>query len=520
MILGGLGMPGRFRGPLATAVAVVAGLLVPALTAGAVDQGTLTLDARHGTVAWHGTGVNPAQGYGPPVCVAQAPVNCDVVHLDVALPAGTFGPGDGVLVSIKWATDFDQYNLFVDNPDGTPAASGIDVDSNGQSVLLAQPQNGVYTIRVVPFYVTFPQDRVYNGTAQVWHDPTTGLKTGTKLLPQLRTMPPSNFHIGDVPPLQSNPTGWRWTPDGTFSNSCYLDETVDYGSTRCLRFDNDIRNVGIGALKLRFRWDTNVLQNCQMQQEIDVIGGSPIDQNAGPCVFHKQHAHFHYQNFAWYQLFAVAADGQPSNLPVSRSKKLGFCTVDVDDYAFGGPASTQRARKYSFPTCNVPNNINTTDPAMWEYMGISPGWGDIYTWDLPAQYLDVSNVADGTYELVSRANPDGRIAEATTGLETGITCIHIKGNTVTPLQVFPSQSNSAPLPPCTTPRTRATSLQPVSTSPSSGLSPLGNPAASIVELPNTGAAAGSVATVPGLLGASVAGLVVAARRRRRHGAAS
>src|SRR5579864_1560656 len=115
-------MPGRFRGPLAAAAAIVAGLLGPVMTARAVDQGTLTLDAQHHKVAWHGTGVNPAQGYGPPVCAAQAPVNCDVVHLDVELPAGSLGPGDGVLVSIKWATDFDQYNLYVDNPDGTPAA--------------------------------------------------------------------------------------------------------------------------------------------------------------------------------------------------------------------------------------------------------------------------------------------------------------------------------------------------------------------------------------------------------------
>ena len=440
-------MVGRVRGMAAAAAAVAAGLVAPTTAARAVDQGTLTLDATHTTVTWHGASANPSPGYRPPVCTT--PDLCDTLHLDVALPAGTFtAPNDGVLVSIKWATDYDQYNLYVYDPGGTLAAEATDVDSNGQSLLLKQPQNGVYTVQVVPFYTTFPEDLTYQGSAQVWLDPVARTATGTELLPRLQTVPPSNFHIADVPPVPSNPTGWRWTPDGTFASSCYLDETVDFGSTRCLRFDNDIRNVGPGALKLRFRWDQDVLTQCTMEQEIDVVGGVPIDRNAGPCTFHAQHAHFHYQNMAWYQLFAVDADGHPGTTPVARSYKLGFCAIDVDDWAFGGAAAAQRPRAYSFPTCNVPNNIPAGDPAVWEYMGISPGWGDVYTWDLPGQYLDVSNVGDGVYELVSRANPDGGILESASGLETGITCIRITGNTVTALQTYPSQSNTAALPLC------------------------------------------------------------------------
>jgi hypothetical protein len=32
-------------------------------------------------------------------------------------------------------------------------------------------------------------------------------------------------------------------------------------------------------------------------------------------------------------------------------------------------------------------------------MVISPGWADIYTSDLPCQWLDVTNVPDGAYSL-------------------------------------------------------------------------------------------------------------------------
>jgi len=512
-------MPGRFRATLAAVAAVVAGLVAPALHAHAGDLGTLTLDAAHSSVSWHGTGVNPAAGYGPPACLAQAPVNCDVVHLDVELPAGTFGANDGVLVSLRWATDFDQYNLYVTDPNGILLAEGTDVDSNAQAVLLKQPQNGVYTVSVVPFYTTFAQDTTYQASAAVWHDPDAQLAAGTRLLPQLWTMPPSNFHIGDVPPIPSNPTGWRWTPDGTFSNSCYLDETVDYGSTRCLRFDNDIRNVGDGALILRFKWDENIATQCEMEQEITVIDSAPIDRNAGPCIFHPQHLHFHYQNMAWYQLFAVDARGIAGGAPVAKSYKLGFCAIDVDDWAFGGAPSSMRARRYSFPTCNVPNNIPTSNPAVWEYMGISPGWGDIYTWDLPAQYLDVSNVHDGVYELVSRANPDGGLWEARTGLETGITCIRITGNTVTTLQQFASQSNTAPLPRCGA-GARASGVKAASVSASSGpLSPQsqnGGSAPAITALPNTSTSLDAGGVTGGLLGVSLCALLCAAPRRRRR----
>jgi hypothetical protein len=421
------------------------------MTVRASDIGSRVLDPSHQAVTWSSQDANPTgAGVGPPTEQTCTTMTCDTLQLDIQFPPGTFPePSDGVLVSIKWATDFDQWNLYVDAPDGTPLAQGTELDSNAQSVLLRQPANGRYTIHTVPFQTTqLPGDLTYQGRAELYLDPIVRTAPGTELLPQLQTTAPSEFVIGGVPPIASNGTGWRWTPPATFSNSCYLDETLDYGSTRCLRFSNDIRNVGPGALILRFRYDQNLATACQMQQEIAVAGGAPIDRDAGPCVFHTQHGHFHYQNMARYQLYAVGGNGRPGRTPVSASKKVGFCAIDVDDHAFGGPPFRERPRTYTFPTCNVPNNIPTSNPAVWEYMGISSGWGDIYTWDLAAQYIDISHIGDGMYEVVSRANPDGRITEAATGLETGITCIRITGNAVTSLHSYPSQSNSAQLPSC------------------------------------------------------------------------
>jgi hypothetical protein len=364
------------------------------------------------------------------------------------MPAGSFPAAtDGVLIAVKWATDFDQWNLWIDGPNGLPAGRGVGIFSNAQSVLLAHPNNGIYTVHVVPFQTTVPVNRTYTGEARLYRNLQRGIAPGTPLLPQLQTVAPYDFHIGDVPPLPSSPPGWRWTPDGTFPTSCYLDEQADQGSRRCLRFSNDIRNIGAGPIVLRFRYD-RIAGECRMEQEITVTGGDRTDRDAGPCVFHPQHGHFHYQNFAQYLLFAVGPDGRPSPRPTARSAKVGYCLADVDDHSFGSARTSPRL--YEVPTACVPNTVPTEDPALWDYMGISAGWGDVYTWDLPGQYIDITHLGDGVYEVVSRANPDGAILESAPGLETGITCIRIAGDKVETIKEFPSRSNTAPLPSCST----------------------------------------------------------------------
>jgi hypothetical protein len=461
------------------------GCLTVLATAPAASAKTLpdqTLEHVGQVVTWAGRSTDPTgTGYGPATQHTCSTDTCDELMLKLDLPASAFPkgpknpsppgvtrtnaegptdmPGDGVLIAIRWATDFDQWNLFVDDAStGETVAQALDVDSNSQSVLLSRPHNGLYRIRIVPFMTaTEKADLEYSAEAQVFHDPSQRHRRPTRLLPRIRTVAPDNFHLADIPPIASNPTGWRYTPDGTFDNSCYLDEGAQFGSTRCLRFDNDIRNVGAGPLVMRFAYTPDAfVNNCKMEQEVLTSDGKVSDRGAGPCVFHAPHGHFHYQNMARYQLFAVNAKGRPGRKPIAASNKVGFCTIDVDNFSFGRAVALQRPRVYSFPTCNIPNAYSTelapSTPygpgGVPEYMGISPGWGDIYTWDLPQQYIDVSKVSDGDFMVVSRSNPDGAILTSGGGQETGLTCIRIKGNDVKVLRRLPSQSNRAPLPSC------------------------------------------------------------------------
>jgi hypothetical protein len=458
--------------------------LVLCPTAGAATLPSQSLTAPDQVLRWHGAPKGPSgTGYDPPVEQSCTTDTCDSFLLKVNVPAGTFPegpravgpdgttriqatgvgdlPGDGILVSIKWATDFDQFNIYVDDATtGETVASGLDVDSNAQSVLLPQPKNGTYRVTVVPFLSGVePADASYDGEVRVFHDPLQRMPAGTRPLPQIETVAPANFHVSDIPPVPSNPTGWRYTPAGTFpGNSCYTDETLQFGATKCLRFDNDIRNIGAGPLILRFSYAPDAfINNCKMQQEIIAGDGTVADRDAGPCIFHPQHAHFHYQNMGTYELYSVDGSLRPGTQPIARSAKVGFCTIDVDDMTWGTAAS--RPRTYSFPTCNVPNAVTAGIPTLGpfgpgyppEYMGISPGWGDIYTWDLPQQYIDISKVPDGVYEVVSRSNPDGALLTADRSRETGVSCIRLQGTKVTTLYAFASQSNTAPLPACAPP---------------------------------------------------------------------
>ena len=44
--------------------------------------------------------------------------------------------------------------------------------------------------------------------------------------------------------------------------------------------------------------------------------------------------------------------------------------------------------------------------------GVTPGWGDVYTWDTPDQFIDITTVPAGTYDLVMETNPMGTLLVA------------------------------------------------------------------------------------------------------------
>jgi hypothetical protein len=146
------------------------------------------------------------------------------------------------------------------------------------------------------------------------------------------------------------------------ANDCAVQEgCVQPGVRRMLQFALQTRNIG----------------------SADLIMGNPATNSAfyyDPC-----HGHFHYEGFAEYRLRDIN-----SNIVVV-GHKIGFCLEDVVRWS-------STAGQNSRYDCN--------------YQGIQAGWADVYSEDVPCQWLDITGLPGGTYTLELEVNPSRAIVEA------------------------------------------------------------------------------------------------------------
>ena len=204
------------------------------------------------------------------------------------------------------------------------------------------------------------------------------------LLPDLRTLPPWNLSI-----------------------------ERRSGDRRLLRFANTVWNSGVGPMELYGVHNRSTLQTTVAQRVFDA-DDSYVDHVVGSFVWHPAHDHWHVGDFATYELWSLADDGA-TVLRTMSSDKLSYCLIDTDavDPALPG-----------FPTGRIYIGCGRLR------QGLSIGWGDTYDADLPGQELDVSDLPDGFYALVSTANPRGHLLEADYANNTGTTILELRGNQV------------------------------------------------------------------------------------------
>ena len=140
-------------------------------------------------------------------------------------------------------------------------------------------------------------------------------------------------------------------------NDCYIDEGClnGFGPRELVRFTTHILNIG----------------------DLDYYIGVPNNDGTnnqfewGDC-----HNHWHHKGYAKYDLFTLEGDIIPIGF------KNGFCVMDLE--CSGGGTGQYGCGN----------------------MGISAGCGDIYGSGLSCQWIDVTDVEDGTYYLIVRANYD------------------------------------------------------------------------------------------------------------------
>ena len=146
------------------------------------------------------------------------------------------------------------------------------------------------------------------------------------------------------------------------ASDCEVTEhCIAQGKRRLLRFD--MHTVNLGTEDLVF----------------GPPGNSPMFQYA-PC-----HNHYHFEALAAYRVLTL------SNEVVRVGNKFGFCLEDVLNSH--GPAGA--AKIYS---C--------------DFQGIQAGWSDIYNADLPCQYVDLTGLPVGDYQLEIELDPLHQIPES------------------------------------------------------------------------------------------------------------
>jgi hypothetical protein len=196
---------------------------------------------------------------------------------------------------------------------------------------------------------------------------------------------PGTPHYPDLQTLK--PTGMRVTQEGSPQRTY-------------LRFTNIIANLGSGPLEIHGTYNPNT-GNTDAFQSVKTHNASGTwsqysSTPAGSFEFHPTHNHWHFSVFARYELRSVTPKGGIGPTIWALSDKVSFCVVDYARF----DATLEHAGPRTYVTCN--------QTAM---QGLAAGWADLYTWNLPGQELDITDVPNGTYWLVSTADPQNRLLE-------------------------------------------------------------------------------------------------------------
>ncbi|MCL5994473.1 MAG: lysyl oxidase family protein [Chloroflexi bacterium] len=199
------------------------------------------------------------------------------------------------------------------------------------------------------------------------------------LLPDLQTLPPTDLYI-----------------------------QIPSRGQRLLRMANTAWNSGQGRLEVIGELNPETKQTI-VRQRLYTADGSFQECAVGEFVWHPEHNHFHFTDFALYQLWSLTPSGEPDQV-VSTSSKLSYCLMDNYVVDRNNPSFTWRRRYYG---CSR------------TLQGMSAGWGDKYEAYLEGQSLDITGLPDGVYCLVSVTNPIPRVVESDYTNNTAVIYVRI-----------------------------------------------------------------------------------------------
>ncbi|MFM2106510.1 MAG: hypothetical protein RL338_1542 [Chloroflexota bacterium] len=166
---------------------------------------------------------------------------------------------------------------------------------------------------------------------------------------------------------------------------------IAFGTGTELRFSTLSWNAGTGPLELRAGDVSGGTQ--RVWQRVYRDDGTSSDLPAGDFVWHSTHNHFHFEQYARYEIQPVGSPGGSQR----TGQKTTFCVMDttaMDLRLPGAPSSG------GYSSCGN------------SYQGMSVGWGDRYGSSLAGQSIEMSGMTSGDYELRIVIDPQDRILES------------------------------------------------------------------------------------------------------------
>jgi hypothetical protein len=414
------------RSPLRLVVAAALALSTVGLVAAEAQPSIRSITLRVGASAFWNGGYVQTAATDLPGSEACAVEQCFEYPIRVA--AG----GSTLRVAIDTPDRSNQFELDLLDPAGRQTTSVANTLQSqfDMEVYATHPTAGTWTARVVPQHV---QDAAFRLRAKLEAAPVRYLHK-TMLLPNLQVTPPYEFTF--VAP--ANPAN-VYAPDsanpplsvlGLSPLSCTPDETVGLGPnlmpgpahvTRCLRFTTGPRDAGPGPFEIAYTPESaqfGVLQSGSAYQRVYYSDGTSFLRRAGEFQFHAVHGHYHYLGFLKFQLFHVGTGHALA--PAGAGTKIGLCPANelfADWHVFNQQSTTTFTAN-----CGISSGEAN--------LGLNVGWGDVYRWQRPGQYVDFTGDGDGYYLLQVKVNASHLVLTVPHDQDVGYAYIHVVGDRV------------------------------------------------------------------------------------------
>jgi hypothetical protein len=386
--------------------------------------------------------------HGAPVFWAHpTPITGDVARADACTPETcptwpleVAAGGRRLRVGVDTPSREDGFQVQLVDPSGTQRASATASNQFNNEAFVTDPAPGTWTVRVLPKGATDAPLRLRAGLDE---GAPTEHPEGTPLLPNLRAVPP--LELGFIAP--ANPLNGLYPPDdvnppldvaGVHPVSCAPDEAAPreaggQGAVECLRLTTGPINVGEGPFDMRFDLITDTTEQevepntlrGPMRQAVHLAGGGITERAAGNYSFHTTHGHFHTEQILTYELFSVADPTTGGLMKTGAGTKSGFCPADQ---LFGDFLVFQQAVPGAFGEGDTAaGNCSSPDGGS---LGLTPGWGDVYRWQRPGQYVEFDGQPDGLYVVRATVDKGNLIVESDDTDNTSYALARITGEDI------------------------------------------------------------------------------------------